>query len=321
MPCYHGTSSACRAITAQRYFVVERPAMHCNPFAPGDESQISIPECLRGSPRPIPAASLLEPRSFEVYIPARLGLSVKDMATFGPGKAGGGGIGFAANLFNSTCAAVRFADAAGAAQDIICDVKRAPVIRHQVAVFRRALREAGCGDVHFSASLLHHDAFPAHSGLGSTSGAALGALHGLNLALDSPFSRDEIRRLLACNYVEEDQHDPELVAFGYETTMTAVGADLGGFYVIDEHTLNVSAHNAEAFQGCAVYIFTPAASPSPSNDALPAPEVSEVAVLTEGAATDVTADVSSMKAKVFENILIPELGRGAACNIQATTLP
>ena len=184
--------------------------MHCNRFTPGDQSQISIPECLRGSPRPIPALSLLESRSFQVDVPARIFMCVKDMATFEPGEAGGGGVGLAANLFNTTFATVRLADAAGAAHDVICQTKRAPVMRHQAAVFRRALRVVGWGDVRFSASLLHTDAFPAHS----TSGASLGALLGLNLALGSPFSRDEIWALLACNFVEEDQHDPELVCFG-----------------------------------------------------------------------------------------------------------
>ena len=57
-----------------------------------------------------------------------------------------------------------------------------------------------------------------HCGLGSASGAALGALHGLNLCFGEPFSKEEIRLMLACNYVEESATHAGHVAYGYETT-------------------------------------------------------------------------------------------------------
>jgi len=64
-------------------------------FKPGDASKINIPSCLLGEAvrnrnKGINIGQAT--RSFQVDIPARVGYSVKNMATFGPGKAGGGGI-------------------------------------------------------------------------------------------------------------------------------------------------------------------------------------------------------------------------------------
>ena len=74
---------------------------------------------------------------------------------------------------------------------------RTPITQHQIAVFRACLAAIGAPESlqTFSAAVVHKDAFPVHSGLGSTSGAAFGTLVGLNSCFGSPFSLEELRRV------------------------------------------------------------------------------------------------------------------------------
>ena len=82
----------------------------------------------------------------------------------------------ALNLFSSTYVMV---SATTTDQRTSIRSKRKAIIEHHTEVFRACLRAAGWkGPLTFACCIVHHDRFPMHCCLGSTSGAALGALHG-----------------------------------------------------------------------------------------------------------------------------------------------
>jgi hypothetical protein len=163
------------------------------------------------------------PSCVVVRVPSRVGLCVRDMTTFGPGKAGGGGIGLSLNLFSTTwglvvprCAPIASPVSADSDDGVVVVSKRKAVLQHHVAVFRACLTAAGAGArAQFAATIVNEEKWSSHSGLGSTSAAVLGVYHVLNEALGQPFSRESLRHILACNYVEEDPKGaPGLIAFG-----------------------------------------------------------------------------------------------------------
>jgi hypothetical protein len=143
------------------------------------------------------------------------------------------GIGVALEAFTSSTVIVRAVADESAAQDIF-DSPRAHLLIHHLAVFRAALHKIGY-NLPFSVSLhAKADEFPPHCGLGSTSSAVLGLYHGINESLDRPFSHDQLRLLLADNFVEECTLGSDKLSRGFETTMTATGTHGGGIYVLSE---------------------------------------------------------------------------------------
>jgi len=190
---------------------------------------------------------------------------------------------------------------------------RKALIEHHVGVFRACLahlQDIDCTKLPaFDCFIVHKDAFAAHCGLGSTSGAAFGVLHGLNECFARPFTGDQIRRILACNYVEECRTSPGYLVYGYETTMTATGANGGGCYVIDENSLDILARNCSVFESLPVLLF------APSKASVDSSEVCEDAVLAEGAVNDTAEDEKTKKEHQFNSIIIPELKKGNDCDI------
>ena len=51
------------------------------------------------------------------------------------------------------------------------------------------------------------------------------------MCLSNPLNEEEIRLLLGYNYVEEDEN-PNLVKYGYETGMTGAAAVNGGMFIM-----------------------------------------------------------------------------------------
>jgi hypothetical protein len=152
-----------------------------------------------------PPATLKGPTAYVIEIPARVGFTVADMTTFGPAKPGGGGVGMALDLFSKTYVSVSMATGspnerkhAHEACTVVHGV-RTPILEHHVAVFRACLKaiwiDAPVEVTSFCATASHVDAFPAHCGLGSTSGAAFGVLVGLNKCFGEPFTLEELRRV------------------------------------------------------------------------------------------------------------------------------
>jgi beta-ribofuranosylaminobenzene 5'-phosphate synthase len=125
-----------------------------------------------------------------VRAPARIHLTVMDMNRFAPNRPGGGGVGFAIQLYCSV-------EVRCTAGDTEIDYNRAPIIRHFVEVFRKVTGYEG-GFV-----IRARDHEHPHVGLGSTSTIMIALAKALNFAVGSPLSDEQLRKLVGNNYVEE----------------------------------------------------------------------------------------------------------------------
>jgi len=210
---------------------------------------------------------------------------------------GGGGLGIAIDKYCVTMVHISLLGA----RDYISSPRKS-VLKHHLCVFRAALA-AKSVIADFSVCILGSCAWNEHCGLGSTSAAALGLYHGLNEFLGCPFDDEEIRSLLAFNYVEEDAEDPAKVKYGYETTMTATGAHGGGIFVISEYIENsclkvIARNNDNSLLGSLpAFILLPNQSNSNVNEV---EVVNEDVTICEGAASD--ESVSVRKRQVFERL-------------------
>jgi len=245
---------------------------------------------------------------YRIQIPARVGYCVKDMTAFHPGKAGGGGIGLAVNLFSTTNVFVSGLTENQHTHILKGECTRTALIKHHVEVFRVCLAQIlGIPSVSFACFIQHQPRFGSHCGLGSTSGVALGVLHGLNECFGKPFNDEDIRFMLADNYVEENKIDSEEVSFGYETTMTAVGSQNGGCFIIDENSLDIlSRISSYAWNDLPVFLFAPHKSH----------EVNESQVLQKGADRDAEENEATKKHRLFEK-LRAELNQNESVSIDA----
>lgn len=93
---------------------------------------------------------------------------------------------------------------------------RESVLKHHLAVFKTCL--GGPTSSNNFGVYVYQDKddqkWLPYCGLGSTSASVLGLYHGLNNALEKPFKTEELRQMLAWNYVEEGADD-KTVTYGY----------------------------------------------------------------------------------------------------------
>ncbi|MDD4126829.1 MAG: GHMP kinase [Methanomicrobium sp.] len=179
-------------------------------------------------------------KPIEVRVPARIHLTVLDMNRFSPDRPGGGGIGFAIQIY--TAAIVECTE-----KETDIDFSRAPIIKHFVGVFKKATGYTGG----FKICVRDHER--KHVGLGSTGSVMLVVGHAMNRALGSPLSNEEIRLLIGYNYVEETV-DGRIIG-GFETGVGPAAATYGGIAIMgDELTL---VHHCEFEEGKDVYIIIP----------------------------------------------------------------
>ena len=158
-----------------------------------------------------------------VRAPARIHLTVLDMNRFAPARPGGGGVGFAIQLYCSV-------EAECIPSGLEIDYSRAGIIRHFVQVFRTVTGYTG------GFRIKARDHQHQHVGLGSTSTVMIALAHALNFAVGSPLSPDNLRLLVGNNYVEETADGS--VAFGFETGVGPAASIHGGMAIMgDELTL------------------------------------------------------------------------------------
>ncbi len=158
-----------------------------------------------------------------VRSPARIHLAVFDMNRFAPGRAGGGGLGFALQLYCSV-------DVSCTESGIEIDYSREGIIRHFVEVFRKVTGYTG------GFRIRARDHQHQHVGLGSTSTVMISLAHALNYAVGSPLTPDQLRKLVGNNYVEETAG--ETIAFAFETGVGPAVSTYGGMAIMgDELTL------------------------------------------------------------------------------------
>ena len=202
------------------------------PFNPGENIQTT-------DVRPIRNPQVQE-GTFCVRAPARIHLSVLDMNRFCPGTPGGGGLGFALQLYHE--AEVTAADTTE------IDSPRHLLIRHLEAAFKKVTGYTG------GFSIKTRDHGREHIGLGSTCTTAVAVLTGMNEAAGSPLDANGIRMLLGHNYVEETDADGKVV-FGFETGLGALASINGGMNIIGDKLTPVCSYPfAEEYN---VYIIVP----------------------------------------------------------------
>ena len=168
---------------------------------------------------------LLSPRAGKVkaIAPGRIHLTVLDMNRFAPDRPGGGGVGFALQIYCS-------AEVECTASGLEIDYSREPIIRHFAEVFKKTV----CYDGGFRISISEHE--KKHVGLGSTGSVLLALGHAMNVALGSPLNAEQIRLLIGHNYVEETEDGQ--VARGFETGVGPAAATYGGMVITgDELTV------------------------------------------------------------------------------------
>ena len=160
--------------------------------------------------------------------PGRIHLTVLDMNRFAPNRPGGGGVGFALQIY---CSATVRCIPAG----LKIDYSREPIIRHFAMVFCRTVGYEGG----FEISVKDHE--KKHVGLGSTGSVLLALGQAMNAALGGPLSAEQIRLLLGHNYVEETEDGR--VVNGFETGVGPAAASYGGMAITGDELSLVYRHS------------------------------------------------------------------------------
>ena len=163
----------------------------------------------------------------KVTTPGRIHLTVLDMNRFAPNRPGGGGMGFALQIYCS-------AEVECTPREIEIDYSREPIIRHFVEVFRRTVRYKG------GFRIVVQDHQKKHVGLGSTGSVLLALGHAMNTALGSPLNSEQIRLLIGHNYVEETEDGR--VTSGFETGVGPAAATYGGMVITGDELALVYRH-------------------------------------------------------------------------------
>ena len=212
-------------------------------FHPGEHIYTDIPVVKS----PVPQKG-----SFNVTVPSRIHLTVLDMNRFSPGKPGGGGIGFALQIYSN-------ATVSCTSGKTVIDSSRALLIEHLVAAFKAVTGYTGGFDIRTGAHGKEH------VGLGSTCTIASAVVSAMNEALGRPLTYTNIRRLIGHNYVEET-NEPGLLAFGFETGVGAATSIYGGMNVLGDQLTHVYQHSFAEDKN--VFIITPNIHPEDDNSGL-----------------------------------------------------
>lgn len=202
-----------------------------SPFFPGEHINTLGLES-RYLPKPISG-------TVKVTVPGRIHLTVLDMNRFAPNRPGGGGLGFAIQIY---CGAEVECIPSG----LEIEYSREPMVRHFVEVLRRVLGYQGG----FRIRVWDHQ--KKHVGLGSTGSVLLAVGHGVNASLGSPLSSEQIRLLLGNNYVEETEDGR--VALGFETGVGPAAATYGGMVITGDELALAYRHTFAEKQNVFVII-------------------------------------------------------------------
>jgi beta-ribofuranosylaminobenzene 5'-phosphate synthase len=160
-------------------------------------------------------------------VPARIHLTVLDMNRFAPNRPGGGGFGFALQLYST-------ATVECIPSGIEINYTRVPMILHLVAVLQKVTGYTGG----FCITVVDHER--KHVGLGSTGSVLTAVAHAMNAALGSPLTTEQLRLLVGYNYVEETATGE--VVPGFETGVGPAAVTYGGMAVLGDELTLVCRH-------------------------------------------------------------------------------
>ncbi|MHC1626219.1 MAG: GHMP family kinase ATP-binding protein [Methanoculleaceae archaeon] len=159
--------------------------------------------------------------------PARIHISVLDMNRFSPERPGGGGFGFALQIYST-------AEVRCTPDEITIDYDRRPILDNLVEAFRKTVGYTGGFEIRA------RDHQYQHVGLGSTGSIYLATAHAMNRALGSPLTSEQIRLLIGANYVEETADGR--VVHGFETGVGPAAATYGGMAITGDELSLVFHH-------------------------------------------------------------------------------
>ncbi len=168
----------------------------------------------------------LEGTTIRSMVPARIHLSVLDMTRFSPGHPGGGGIGYAIQMYAHSEVTIRELFRSEEDAEINIRARRSSLVEHITRVFLKHLGLSG----KFEIMGAGHDIN--HMGLGSTSALVSSVALSLNRALGEPYSPDRVREVIGYNFAEEWKDN--LVIPGFETGVAPFVGIHGGFGVISD---------------------------------------------------------------------------------------
>lgn len=220
--------------------------------------------------------------------PARIHLSVLDMNRFSPGTPGGGGLGFALQIY---CEAT----VSCTSGDVSIDSPRRLLIEHLVAAFKAVTGYTGG----FSITTVDHGR--EHVGLGSTCTIATVAVTAMNEAVGCPLSLEDVRMVVGHNYVEETEEEGK-VAFGFETGVGSAASIYGGMTFVGDRLTRV--YNHPFAEGKNVFVVIPHIHVEDDNAGL-----GEFTLLMNRARTLDYRD-RELKAYMLIMDMIPSLARG-----------
>lgn len=182
--------------------------------------------------------------------PSRIHVTPIDCNRFAFGVPGGGGVGFAIEMENYLRLHLCETDSVDALP------RHVPVLEHYVALAKKVLAyDGGIGVECRLASVLAK-----HSGLGSNVGLASACMQGVNFMFGEALSIQEIRRLVAQNFVEECEGS---LSRGLETGVGTQVILAGGTCVVGDST--VLLYEGHCLDGLPVMLLFPEA-PRPEQD-------------------------------------------------------
>ncbi len=222
-----------------------------------------------------------------VRAPARIHLSVLDMNRFSPGTPGGGGLGFALQIYceaSVTCTP----------SETVIDSPRILLIQHLVAAFKAVTGYTGG----FQIRTVDHGR--EHVGLGSTCTIATAVVTAMNEATGCPLTQEDVRMLIGHNYVEETEDGK--IAFGFETGVGSAASMYGGMTFVGDRLTRI--YNHPFAEGKNVYILIPQIHAEDDNAG-----VEEFSLLMNRARTLDYRD-RELKAYMLLMDMIPSLARG-----------
>lgn len=175
-----------------------------------------------------------------VRVPARIHSSVLDMNRFAPDHPGGGGIGYAIQIYGE-------ATVQCTPSDVKIHYSRIPMLRHLVAVIKEVTGYSGG----FIIDVVDHER--KHVGLGSTGTVLIAVAQAINTALGTPLTKEQVRLLVGHNYVEETASGD--VVSGFETGVGPAAVTYGGMAVMGDELTLVCQHSFAADKN--VFIIIP----------------------------------------------------------------
>lgn len=185
----------------------------------------------------------------KIRAPGRIHLTVLDMNRFAPGQPGGGGIGFAIQVYAEV-------EVSCVPQGYHVTYARPAIIHHFLDVYSHTVGYTG------GFRVIAQDHEYKHVGLGSTSTILTALAAAVNRSLGDPLTTDQLRILIGNNYVEET--DEGLIAYGFETGVGPAVTSYGGMAVMGDSLTVVYQH--QFAQGKHVHIVIPPSSISSAGE-------------------------------------------------------